>query len=95
MSKKDAYKEKLKAQLDEWDAKIDVLKAKANKAEASAKSDYQETVEDLKKKRSKAEEQLNKLQNASEDAWKDMKNGMEQAWSELGDAIDTAMSNFK
>lgn len=95
MSKKDAYRKKLESQLDEWDAKIDVLKAKANKAEASAKVEYHETLEDLKKKRSKARDKLQELRNASEDAWEDIKGGVETSWTELGAAVKAAVSHFK
>jgi len=95
MSKKDAYRKKLEAQLDEWNAKIDVLKAKANKAEASAKVEYHETIEDLQKKRSNAKDKLQTLRNASEDAWEDLKGGLEQSWSDLEAAVKAATSRFK
>lgn len=36
MGLKESYEQKLQAQLDEWSAKIDNLKAKADKAEAAA-----------------------------------------------------------
>ena len=42
MSTKEVYIEKLEAQLKEWSAKIDVLEAKAEKAEADTKIKYQE-----------------------------------------------------
>jgi chromosome segregation ATPase len=95
MSEKKAYREKLQSQLDEWDAKIDVLKAKANKAEASAKVEYQKTIEDLQDKRSKAKDKLQELKNASGDAWEDLKEGVEESWSRLGAAIKEATSRFK
>lgn len=95
MPTKDAYKKKLEAQLDEWDAKIDVLKAKANKADASARLEYQETIEDLKKKRAVARDKLQELREASGEAWKDLKQGLEQIWSDLGAAIKSATSRFK
>lgn len=93
--KKKAYQEKLKSQLDEWDAKIDLLKAKASKAEAEAKIEYNETIEDLKKKRAEANDRLQKLRDAGDDAWEDMKEGIEAAWSSLGAAIKSATSHFK
>ena len=95
MSKKEAYRKKLEAQLDEWNAKIEVLKAKANKAEASAKVEYHETIEDLQKKRSNAKDKLQELRNAGEDAWEDLKGGLEQSWSDLEAAVKAATSRFK
>lgn len=95
MSKKQAYEEKLKAQLDEWNAKIDVLKAKAEKAGAKTKVDYYETIEELQKKRTKAKDKLQELRAAGDDAWEDLKTGVDQTWSSLGDAVNSAVSRFK
>lgn len=95
MNKKQAYEEKLSAQLDEWNAKIDVLKAKAKKTESTAKVEYYETIEALQQKRSTAKEKLQKLQSVSDDAWEDLKEGIENAWSEFGAAVKSATSRFK
>ncbi len=95
MQKKQAYEEKLQSQLDEWDAKIDVLKAKADKAGAAAKADYYETIEDLQQKRAEAKDKLQELRAAGDDAWEDMKEGLEAAWSRLGAAIKSARSRFE
>jgi hypothetical protein len=38
MESKKAYQEKMEAQLKEWSARIDLLKAKADKAKAEAKT---------------------------------------------------------
>ena len=45
MDKRKAYIEKLEAQLEEWDAKIDLLKAKSKKAKAEAKIEYYNKIE--------------------------------------------------
>ena len=95
MSKKQAYEEKLKAQLDGWNAKIDELKAKAKGAEADARIEYHETIEDLQEKRSDAKDKLQQLRQASDDAWEELKEGIEQAWSAMGAAINEAISRFK
>ena len=39
---------KLQAQLDEWSAEIDKLKAKADKAEADAQLEYYKEIEELR-----------------------------------------------
>ena len=95
MSKKQAYEEKFKAQLDELNAKIDVLKAKAKQAEASVQADYYETIEDLKKKRSEAQNKLQKLRVAGDDAWEDMKQGVEESWTAFASAVKSAVSRFQ
>jgi hypothetical protein len=95
MNRKQAYEERLRAELDEWTAKIDVLKAKADKAEAGAKLKYYETIEELQSKQVLARDKLRRLHEASGDAWIDLKKGVESAWSDLGDAVRSATSRFR
>ena len=95
MSKKQAYEEKFKAQLDELNAKIDVLKAKAKQAEASLKADYYETIEDLLKKRSEAQSKLETLRDAGDGAWEDMKQGVEESWTTFAASVKSAASRFQ
>ncbi len=95
MNKKQAYEEKFKAQLDELNAKIDVLKAKAKQSEASLKADYYESIEDLLKKRSEAQSKLEALREAGDDAWEDMRQGVEESWATFAAAVKSAVSRFK
>jgi uncharacterized coiled-coil DUF342 family protein len=95
MSTKEAYEQKLQAQLDEWKAEIDKLKAKADKAEANAQLEYYKQIEELYSKRDAAQEKLKELKEASEDAWEDIKVGVELAWDSLGEAVKSAMLRFK
>ena len=95
MSKKQAYEKKFKAQLDELNAKIDVLKAKAKQAEASVQADYYETIEDLQKKRSEAQNKLRSLREAGDSAWEDMKQGVEDSWAAFAAAVKSAYSRFQ
>ena len=45
--KRKAYEEKLDAQLHEWSAQIELLKAKADNAKADAKIEYFKAIETL------------------------------------------------
>lgn len=95
MSDRDAYIEKTKAMLDQWNAQIERMQAKADEAEANAKIEYQKQVEDMQARRDEAEAKLNDLRNASDDAWSDMRAGFDAAWQNLSSAFDTARSRFK
>ena len=95
MKNKEAYRQKLEAQMREWSAKIDVLKAKADQAEADAKIEYQNRIEDLRQKKEALQAKLSELQNASDAAWKDIKAGTERAAADLKDALQSALSKFK
>ncbi len=63
-----AYEEKLDAQLEEWNAQIALLKAKAAKARAEAKIEYNKSIEALQHRQDEARIKLHDLQSI-EDLW--------------------------
>jgi chromosome segregation ATPase len=95
MGLKEAYQQKIEAQLDEWNAEIDRMKARASKAEADAKLEYDKQIKELRLKQQAVQEKLRNLKDAGEDAWEDLKAGVELAWESLGEAIKSANSRFK
>lgn len=95
MSMKVAYEQKLQAQLDEWNADIDRLKAKADKAEADTQLEYYKQVEELRTMQQAANEKLTELKAAGDDAWVDLKAGLDSAWDSLGNALKSASSRFQ
>lgn len=94
MDRKEAYQDKLQAQLDEWKADIARLRAKAEMAQADARLKYMDEVDALRAHQKKAQTQLEALQQAQGEAWKDMKAGTEAAWDEMSDAIKQAWKRF-
>ena len=68
MKNREAYREKLEAQMREWSAKIDLLKAKADQAEAEAKIEYSKRIEDLRQRKEALQTQLAELKNAGKPA---------------------------
>lgn len=95
MSKKDAYERKLQAQLDEWSAEIDRLKAKAEGASADAQIRYHKEIEGLQQQKEAANRKLSELRDASEGAWEDMKSGLDEAWKSLADSVKAASARFR
>lgn len=95
MDKKDAYEQKLQAQLDEWSAEIDKLKARAKRAEADARLELDNEIESLEKQQRRAQEKLEELRSAGEDAWDDLKAGLDSAWENLKVSVRSASSRFK
>ena len=93
--KRKAYEEKLDAQLKEWSAQIDLLKAKAKNAKANAKVEYYQTIEALQHMEDEAKTKLNRLKTAGDGAWEEMKTGVENAWGEVTKAFHNAVSEFK
>ena len=93
--KRKAYEEKLDAQLEEWNAQIALLKAKANKGKAEAKIEYNKAIETLQHRQDEASTKLHELKTAGDEAWEDLKTGSEKAWAEVKTAFHLAASKFK
>jgi putative sterol carrier protein len=94
MQNRDVYVKKVEAQLDEWDADIQKLKARAKKASADAKLEYKSRIDMLKRKQTEAGDKLDELKNASDDAWEDLKQGLENATNALGSSLKSAAAHF-
>jgi len=94
MTASDAYEKKMEARLEQIDAEIDKLKAKAKAAEADAQLEYTRHLSDLRQRRDAAGAQLAQLRQAGDDALDDVRAGVENAWKELKDAVDQARSRF-
>ncbi|MGO2511344.1 coiled coil domain-containing protein [Marinomonas polaris] len=95
MNMKEAYQKKLQAQLDEWSAEIDLLKAKARSSEADAQIEYSKQIEELHAMRESANRKITELKEANDDAWEELKAGMDSAWNSLSKAVKSARSKFK
>lgn len=93
--KRDAYVQKLKAKMDEWNAEIDKLAAKADQADADAKIEYYKQLEDLRAKRKDLEDKIAEVQQAGESAWEDLKQGLENSWDILKTSFSKAKSEFE
>ncbi|OGP52977.1 MAG: hypothetical protein A2Y65_05385 [Deltaproteobacteria bacterium RBG_13_52_11] len=78
MDEKKVYQEKMQEQLKEWAAKIDALLAKAEKADAKAKSKYQEQIHEVQEKKKLAEEKLHELIGSGEETWGEVKEAFEK-----------------
>ena len=93
--KREAYVQKLKAKIDEWNAEIDKLAAKAGQADAGSKIAYHKRIEDLRAKRKDVENKLAEVQQAGEGAWEDLKQGLENSWEIFKISFTRAKSEFK
>jgi len=93
--KRDAYVQKLKAKLDEWNAEIDLLAARADQADADAKIGYQKRLYEMRGKREELKKHIAAIQEASEGAWEDLKKGLENSWQILKGSFSKAKSEFE
>lgn len=85
--KQKAYQEQLESQLQELSAKIELVKAKAQEAEARAKIQYYDQLEDLRIKEKAARTKLSTLGRAGADSWEHVKEGVEAAMDDLRECV--------
>ena len=95
MNSRDEYIRKMQAKLEEWNAEVDTLAAKAGKVSEDVRKEYSEQSESLKAKQAAARQKIEELQHSGESAWGDLKSGIELAWTAMGEAIDSARTRFK
>ncbi|MGH8686352.1 MAG: hypothetical protein ACREVQ_01430 [Burkholderiales bacterium] len=92
---RDEYVQKLKTQLDQWNAEAAKWEQKAKDAQAGAKAEYDKQLGEVRSKRDAAMYQMKLLQNASLDAWQDMVSGSDEAWKNMHEAFSKARSHFE
>ncbi len=91
MSKRDEYIQKMKNQLDELNAKMDVVAAKANDAKAEARAKYLEEVARLRQQSTVAAAKLEDLKASGEDRWEALMADMDK----MRDAFVHSFHYFK
>lgn len=94
MSVKDEYVAKLKSQLDEWSADIDVLEARARKVDAELRVKCDEQLVLLRAKRDEARIKLKEIQDSAGDAWQELRKGGDEAWASIKHALAEARKKF-
>ena len=95
MNKKEAYEQKLEAQLDEWNAEIDKLRAKANKATAEARIEYDDQIKSLNAQRDTVRQRLDELKRSGAGAWEELRDGLESAGKAMNDSLKSAYDKFR
>jgi len=95
MNEKELYQKKKQAQLDEWQAEVDKLKAKAAGASADVQIELNKQIDALKDRLEDGKSKLAEIKETSGDAWEAWKDGMESAWDSLKAAFIEAGSKFK
>lgn len=91
MSKQDAYIAKMKLQLDELNAKMHDLEAKAQEAKADVRDKYQEEIKKLRHQSKLAVAKLDEIKASGENAWEAMVAEMEK----MRDAFIHSFHYFK
>lgn len=94
MSLRDAYRQKMEAQLEEQRARLELLKAQAKRAVADGRIMAYEELADAEQKLESAKGRLKQLATAGEGAFDELKAGVESAWKDLSEACRKAAGKF-
>ena len=93
--KKEAYLEKLEAQLREWDSMWEVLKARLARKRADMKVEGIEVLERLEATHGEAREKLADLRRSASENWDSFKLQADDALEYLGKAIALVQSKLR
>lgn len=95
MSMKDAYRQKMEAQIEEQRARLELFKAQAKKVIADGKIMAYEELADADGKLEAARSKLKELGGASGAAYEELRSGVEHAWNDLSAACKRAAGKIK
>ena len=95
MNDQELYRQKYQAQLDEWKADLDKLRARAAGATADAQIEMNKHVRELDKRMHEAGAKLAELAAASEEGWESVRKNVEKSWDALKAGVGAAAAKFK
>ncbi len=91
MINREEYVQKLKHQIEQWNAQMAQWEAMSR----GAQERYLKQLEQFREKRDAAMAELRRLQSASADAWADMMKGTEAAFKSMQEAFENARKKFE
>jgi len=94
MSSREGYIKKLQSQLDEWNAKIDILKEVAQRDKANTKEDYEQRIGQLRKKCEVAKEKIKQIQESNNIGWEELKEDVEESWNGIKQLLKDTKTEF-
>ena len=94
MMSREEYVERMKRQLDEWNAKLGQWETEVKKAQGGAKTQYEAQIKAMEKQRDETVKRLNETRDASQAAWKEVSKGTESAWKAMQSSFEKAWSEF-
>ena len=95
MNTKDAYKQKIEAELELVKAQLGVLKAKAKGLSADANLEYDKEIKDMEDSYAIVKSKLHELGEASENSWENLKVETQNAWDSLSANVKSAIAKIK
>ena len=95
MSKRDEYVEKIKAQIDDWNADITKVEERAAQASDEMKTKYEQCLDSLRAERAAAYQKIEQIIDASDDAWDEIQANADDLWERSKAAFAAAKREFE
>ena len=95
MSTKEAYKQRIDAELALVQTKFDEFKAQGMRYTADARIRHTRHVNELEQKFQATKEKLRELGEADEHVWEQLKDGVEGMWTILQSTLEDTVTTFK
>lgn len=95
MSTKEAYKQKIEAELELAQAKLAELTAQAKISTADVRIAYAKQIDELEQGIDTTKAKLKELGEAGDEAWEQLKEGVESGWSTIRAAVHGAAAKLK
>lgn len=92
---RELHARKYEAQMNEWSAKLDVLKARMEKATAQARLEIQPHFEAVRSKFDDAKAKLAELKDTADDKWNAFVETLDRAWRDVEATAAGAYDAFK
>jgi hypothetical protein len=95
MIKNSEYVARMETQLKNWDADLDALAAKGERAGAEARAAYQERIAELRASRGETQKAFQEMSLATEAAGAKMQAGMQVAWETMRKALEKVSADLR
>jgi len=95
METRELYKQKYQAQVREWNAKLEVIKAQTEQLTVQAKLDVKPLVDAMHAKLDAAKATFDKVTAASDDKWEHLVENAALGWSDIKAAAEHALDAVK
>ena len=87
MSIRDIYEKNMQVRLDEWKARLEVFKEKADQEETNLQLEYYTLIDEIKLEMETAHKKLEQLKQAGDETWEEFKTEVEITWDTLDELI--------
>lgn len=94
MTTREAFFEKLKARLDQLNARLELLEAKAEEQGADLQLEYEQRLEELREQERDVRRRIQEIKTSSEVALNDVQRSADKAIENLKQGIEAATGRF-